>query len=110
MSAAVECGGETRAAPGTGPRRLRNHLHWVLPAALLPLAFALGRPDDDTPDRFRRTLAAAPAEARRLVSLAEHDPDATLDDVLAALPGRRIEGAFLLAAYGAYIAAAILVS
>jgi RsiW-degrading membrane proteinase PrsW (M82 family) len=86
MSATVECGADNRA-------RYREHLYWLLPLALLPLAFALGRPDDDTPERFRRTLAASPAEVHRQVARAGLNPDATLDDVFAALPGRRIQGA-----------------
>jgi RsiW-degrading membrane proteinase PrsW (M82 family) len=89
MSATVACADEAR------PATPREYLYWALPLALLPLAFSLGRPDDDTPDRFRRTLAAAPTEVHQRVEAVETTADSTLDDLLTALPDRRIRGALL---------------
>jgi RsiW-degrading membrane proteinase PrsW (M82 family) len=73
----------------------REFLYWALPLALLPLAFTLGRPDDDTLERFDRTLTNASIEVRHQVEVIERDPNSTLDDLLGALPGHRIHGAFL---------------
>jgi RsiW-degrading membrane proteinase PrsW (M82 family) len=94
MSTAVEfCADAAGNSPGSHP--IREYLYWVLPLALLPLAFSLGRPDDDAAERLQRTLIEAPPAVRRAVEAVERNPDATLDDVLTALPGRRIKGALL---------------
>jgi RsiW-degrading membrane proteinase PrsW (M82 family) len=95
MSAAGRCADDAAAGECPGPTPLREYLYWALPLALLPLAFSLGRPDDDTAERFGRTLTDTPAEVRHRVDAIERDPAATLDDLLAALPDRRIRGAFL---------------
>src|SRR5438132_527440 len=93
MSAAVRC--SDGATAGIVPFHPHEYLYWALPLALLPLAFSLGRPADDTPERFRRTLTDAPGEIRRRIEAVEQDPAATLDDLLNALPGQRIREAFL---------------
>jgi RsiW-degrading membrane proteinase PrsW (M82 family) len=96
MSMALECGGDvTGVHPAAVPHPLREYLHWLLPLALLPLAFSLGRPDDDTPERFQKTLLEIPSEVRRQIEAVERQPDATIEDVLTVLPGRRIQGALL---------------
>lgn len=99
MATAISCriysvpdGARTEAGASTF---WREHIYWVLPLALLPLAFSLGQPDDDTPDRFRSTLLGLPIELRLRVELAEQGLNASLDEVLAPLPGQRIQGALL---------------
>jgi RsiW-degrading membrane proteinase PrsW (M82 family) len=83
------------ADPVPRPHHPREYLYWLLPLALLPLAFALGQPDDDTVARFKKTIDDAPAEVRHRIERLEESPDATLEDLFAALPGHRIRGAFL---------------
>jgi len=70
----------------------RGYAHWLLPLALLPLAFSLGQPDDDILNRFRQTLLETTTDIRLRVELIEQNPNASLDDLLAALPGQRIQG------------------
>src|SRR5438552_4032588 len=41
---------------GHAPHSVCEYLYWLLPLALVPLAFALGRSGDDTLRRFRKTL------------------------------------------------------
>lgn len=99
MATAISCRSGSMAVgariEGGAPAFWREHVYWVLPLALLPLAFSLGQPDDDTPARFRRTLLDQPIELRLRVELAEQGLNASLDDVLAPLPGQRIQGALL---------------
>jgi RsiW-degrading membrane proteinase PrsW (M82 family) len=75
----------------SGPR---EYFYWVLSLALLPLAFALGQPPDDTEARFRRTLHEAPPSVRQRIEQLERDPFATLDDLFDILPGNKIIGAY----------------
>ncbi|MFO0807882.1 MAG: PrsW family glutamic-type intramembrane protease [Gemmataceae bacterium] len=72
-----------------------EYLYWLLPLALVPLAFVLGRPGDDTLRRFRKTLDEAPVPIRRQIERVEQNPNSTLDDLLSVLPGKRIQGALL---------------
>lgn len=81
--------------PNEGEAGVSEYLYWLLPLALLPLAFVLGRPSDDTLRRFRKTLDNAPVPIRRQIERVEARPDSTLDDILAVLPGKRIQGALL---------------
>jgi RsiW-degrading membrane proteinase PrsW (M82 family) len=96
--------------PVPRPNHPREFLYWVLPLALVPLAFSLGRPADDTLARFKRTLDTLPSHVRQKVEALEHTPGATLEDLFALLPGRRIIGAFLprgTAVHWLYAAAAV---
>jgi RsiW-degrading membrane proteinase PrsW (M82 family) len=72
----------------------REYLYWALPLALLPLAFALGQPPDDTEARFHRTINEAPPGVKHRIQQLERDPFATLDDLFDVLPGNKIIGAF----------------
>src|SRR5262245_21629395 len=80
--------------PANAKSGARDYLYWVLPLALLPLAFALGQPPDDTETRFRRTLHEAPPSVRQRVEQLERDPFATIDDLFDILPGNKIIGAY----------------
>src|SRR5689334_22497559 len=42
--------------PVPHPAHPREYLYWLLPLALLPLAFSLGQPDDDTLARYHKTI------------------------------------------------------
>jgi RsiW-degrading membrane proteinase PrsW (M82 family) len=81
--------------PVPHPAHPREFLYWLLPLALLPLAFSLGQPDDDTLARFHKTIENAPHDVQRKIEVIEQRPGATIDDILAVLPGKRIQGAFL---------------
>jgi RsiW-degrading membrane proteinase PrsW (M82 family) len=80
--------------PANAKHGPREYLYWVFSLALLPLAFSLGQPPDDTEARFHRTINQAPPGVRHRIEKLEHDPFATLDDVFDILPGNRIMGAF----------------
>jgi RsiW-degrading membrane proteinase PrsW (M82 family) len=75
-----------------------RHLHWALVLALVPLAVSLLYPESpmDEEELLKETLAqepeAFPAVARLLQSKGE---EATLDDLLAVLPGQKFVGAWL---------------
>jgi RsiW-degrading membrane proteinase PrsW (M82 family) len=74
---------------------IREYLYWLLPLAILPLAYSLGQPVDDTEARFRRTLHESPPHVRKKVEQLEHDPFATIDDIFDVLPNNMIIGAFV---------------
>ena len=82
---------EPAGKPASGPR---EYLYWALPLALLPLAFALGQPPDDTEARFHRTIQQAPPGVRQRIEQLEHDPFATIDDLFDLLPDNKIIGAY----------------
>src|SRR5205085_2068575 len=81
-------------APPVKPRGLREQASWPLPLALLPLAWAMGQPKDDTIARYNRTIEAQPPEVREYVEQLRAR-NASLDSILNQLPGRRIEGSYL---------------
>jgi RsiW-degrading membrane proteinase PrsW (M82 family) len=77
-----------------------RHLHWLLVLALLPLAFSLLNKgeEDDVEKRFEKTLDEAPAAVQlRAVEIAKkiNKGEASRNDLLAALPERKLIGAFL---------------
>lgn len=80
--------------PPTQNQGPREYLYWALSLALLPLAFSLGQPPDDTEVRFRKTLNESPPSVRQRIEKLERDPFATLEDLFDILPGNRIVGAF----------------
>ena len=72
--------------------RWRDSLYWVLLLALLPLVGALFHQKDPTPlQRLEKTLKDQPSLRARVEAML-HSEAATLDDVLMALPGQRIDG------------------
>jgi RsiW-degrading membrane proteinase PrsW (M82 family) len=77
-----------------------RHLHWLLALALLPLAFTLlnTAEEDDFEKRFERTMEEAPLDVQlrvaRVVEKLEKG-EGSRHDLLAALPGGRLAGAFL---------------
>jgi RsiW-degrading membrane proteinase PrsW (M82 family) len=81
-------------APAVRPNSLREHVYWLLPLALLPLAWSLGQPKDDTIARYNRTIDAQPAEVRESIEQLRAR-NAPLDVVLRLLPGHRIQGSYL---------------
>jgi RsiW-degrading membrane proteinase PrsW (M82 family) len=76
-----------------------RHLHWLLVLALLPLAFSLLNKNDegDLKERLKKTLDEAPPEVQlRLDRMAEEKQDTlSLEDLLMALPGQQLVGAWL---------------
>jgi RsiW-degrading membrane proteinase PrsW (M82 family) len=80
--------------PANVKRGPREYLYWVFSLALLPLAFSLGQPPDDTEARFHHTIQQSPPHVRHRIEKLEHDPFATLDDVFDVLPENKIMGAF----------------
>ena len=75
----------------------RRHLHWLLVFAMIPLAASLlSKPDDeDLFEKIARTLDDAPADARVRFESRVGADDATLDDLIEALPRQRVKGAWL---------------
>jgi RsiW-degrading membrane proteinase PrsW (M82 family) len=84
---------EGQAAPVAAPLESskHNYLYWALLFALLPLCREIIH-DSEPPliDRLARTVQAHPEVRSRVEQLLD-DPDATLDDLLAILPGRRLD-------------------
>jgi RsiW-degrading membrane proteinase PrsW (M82 family) len=75
-----------------------HHLYWLFALTLIPLGIMLAREDagrDDLEERLERTIAKAPEDVRGRVERLKTDEDADLDELLTALPERRIEGAHL---------------
>lgn len=78
-----------------------RHLHWVLIAALIPLAFSLlweHDPLETTLPRLLRTIDDAPIEVRqragRILDDLEHGKG-SIDRLFEALPDQRVQGAHL---------------
>jgi RsiW-degrading membrane proteinase PrsW (M82 family) len=71
-----------------------RHLHWALVLALIPLAVSLLYPESpqDEDKLLEETLAQEPEAIPAVMRLKE---DATLDEVLAVLPGQKFVGAWL---------------
>jgi RsiW-degrading membrane proteinase PrsW (M82 family) len=98
-----QCGGPAPAGPTPSAedanpgaaRRGRDALYWVLLLALLPLVTALFREGDTPARRLERTLRAHPELKPRIESLLASGT-VTLDDLLKALPGRRLDDRALL--------------
>lgn len=76
--------------PSGGVATIREYMYVVLVLALIPLAVTMLQ-GNDVAERLERTLRANPQTLERFKDRA----DASVDDVLGALPGRRIEGAHL---------------
>jgi RsiW-degrading membrane proteinase PrsW (M82 family) len=78
-----------------------RHLHWLLVLALIPLVFSLLQKDDAKEDEEERLLAAlrsVPEEDRPQVERALVALEAgkgSVKDLIAALPGHKLPGAFL---------------
>ncbi|HWE40404.1 MAG TPA: PrsW family glutamic-type intramembrane protease [Isosphaeraceae bacterium] len=72
------------------PASGREYLHWLLVLALIPLAFSLlGRDKSDLKERFDHTMEKAPDEVRAKVERLSRE--ASLDDVLNALPDHKLD-------------------
>jgi RsiW-degrading membrane proteinase PrsW (M82 family) len=98
-------GGWVPATKSSTPAWLR-HLHWLLALAMIPLAISVVVPDESPDELARRLLRALKGEE----STAQADDpspedveaeldrmlgDASIDELLGRLPGRKLEGAFL---------------
>lgn len=77
-----------RAVPVTGARRW---LPLAFTLTLIPLALSMFVKDDDVGDRFKKSLAHNPEVSKKV----ELEAFESMDELLLALPERRIEGAFL---------------
>jgi RsiW-degrading membrane proteinase PrsW (M82 family) len=83
------------AAPSR--RRIRDYLYWTLLLALLPLIPGLMRDNDPRIlERLRETVRAHP-EIKPRVEAIMADREATLDELLRILPGKRLDADALLA-------------
>jgi RsiW-degrading membrane proteinase PrsW (M82 family) len=87
--------GQQAAAPAAGPApskpSMRDYLYWAFLPALAPLLFMLVYKDkEDIKKRLDRTLDKNP-EVRRDVEEIMHSPTGTLDELLRALPGERLD-------------------
>jgi RsiW-degrading membrane proteinase PrsW (M82 family) len=72
-------------------RTVRDYLYWVLLLALLPLCReVIHDTEPSLIDRLARTVQAHPEVRQRVEELLD-DPDASLDELLAVLPGRRLD-------------------
>jgi RsiW-degrading membrane proteinase PrsW (M82 family) len=78
---------------------VRRHLHWLLVLALIPLAFSLLQKDKEKEGEFKarliRTMEKAPQDVQLRVAQILQSEQATLDDLLRALPNERLDGAHL---------------
>jgi RsiW-degrading membrane proteinase PrsW (M82 family) len=77
-----------------------RHLHWLLVLSLIPLAVSLlqGPEEQDVRQRLIETVREAPAEAQDRVAraLADLEDDkGSLENVFAALPDHKLQGAWL---------------
>jgi RsiW-degrading membrane proteinase PrsW (M82 family) len=77
-----------------------RHLHWLLILSLIPLAFSLLHKSDDQSvvERLVETIDEAPEDSQARVKKALLDLEegnGTLENVFAALPGHKLEGAWL---------------
>jgi len=84
---------EAPTTPAAAPQETsaRDYLYWVLLLALVPLCREVihdGEPS--LIERLARTVQAHPEVRSRVEALLD-DPDATLDDLLAVLPGQRLD-------------------
>jgi RsiW-degrading membrane proteinase PrsW (M82 family) len=77
-------------------RRVRDYLYWVLLFALAPLIPGLLRDSDPRIlERLKETVRAHP-EVRQSVEQILENPNATLDELLKILPGKRLDADALL--------------
>jgi RsiW-degrading membrane proteinase PrsW (M82 family) len=95
MAPAAEPPNPVRRPPRARPKRAasspwRDRAYWVLALTLIPLAVSF-LSTDDTEERLNRTRD----QNQQLFQEADHSRTTTLDDVLNALPGSRIDGAHL---------------
>ena len=77
---------------------LRRNLHWLLVIAMIPLAIAIFVPGggrDDIEERLKKTLDLAPPDTRARVERMMKSEDPELDEVVNALPDRKLIGAHL---------------
>ena len=78
-------------------RSWRGNLYWLLLLAMIPLAWLAFFPNDSVEDRIRKTLEANPAVSGRFAfgEDLEDVPFEQFEEMLQALPGKRIQGALL---------------
>src|SRR5688500_14763718 len=78
-------------------RSWRGNLFWLLLLAMIPLAWLAFVPNDSIEDRIRKTLEANPAVSGRFAfgEDLEDVPIEQFEEMLQALPGKRIQGALL---------------
>ena len=75
-------------------RSWRGNLFWLLPLAMIPLAWLAFFPNASVEDRIRQTLQANPSVAAKYNFTEEMDVD-LFYEMIDALPGGRIQGALL---------------
>lgn len=81
--------------PPAPTRSARDYAYLGLLAAFLPLAwFLLGTPDDAA-ERFEKTIEANPKIVETLEKRLEAGAKMDIDDIVAAMPGHKIQGAHL---------------
>jgi RsiW-degrading membrane proteinase PrsW (M82 family) len=73
-----------------------EYAYWVLALAFVPLAVSLGLPQDNIKQRFERALADNPDVKKRLEEEGSRraeswDPPLTLDEVIKAFPGKKLD-------------------
>src|SRR4051812_46513342 len=77
-------------------RSWRGHVYWLLLLAIIPLVYSLSLGKPDIESIFKRTLDKNPTLKERIEREEKTgDGDDTIDTILAQLPGKRIEGAYL---------------
>jgi RsiW-degrading membrane proteinase PrsW (M82 family) len=82
-----------RAAVASSSTSAREFLYLILALALVPLGFSLlSKDESNVKDRFERTMQhAGPEVVERVKKLVESNQDASFDELLAALPGGRLD-------------------
>jgi RsiW-degrading membrane proteinase PrsW (M82 family) len=73
-----------------------EYAYWILALAFFPLAISLAQKGDDTKGRFLRALEANPDVKKRLEDEASRreeswEPPLTLDDIINAFPGKKLD-------------------
>ena len=73
-----------------------EYAYWLLALAFFPLAITLAQPDDKIKDRYEKALADNPDVKKRLEEEAGRreenwQPPLTLDEVISAFPGKKLD-------------------
>ncbi len=82
--------------PAAARSSIRHYGYWLLLLALLPLGFSLFQEETDAKERLKRSIERIPPEKIQILEQKwEAEQQFSMDDLLAALPDGRIEGAHL---------------